>query len=183
MEMRNFIVTTIREYLNENIDILPDYINIDGEKYSTKNSNGEFIAKDSDSIINFYKWFGNSKTVDSKQRPLVFYHVSNSNFNEFTPSKFGKMGSGIYFTSFYNDIKIHNKSGGSIIYKCYLKIENPYYATDDDNERLAELDDPEASKEFTQNLIDEGYDGVYYDGNLRGETVVFDSSQIWLIRD
>ena len=125
MELRKFIATTIREYLNENIDILPDYINIDGEKYSTKNSNGDFIAKDSDSIINFYKWFGNSKTVDSKQRPLVFYHVSNSNFNEFTPSKFGKMGSGIYFTSIYNDIKIHNKNGGSIIYKCYLKIENP----------------------------------------------------------
>ena len=33
MELRKFIATTIREYLNENIDILPDYINIDGEKY------------------------------------------------------------------------------------------------------------------------------------------------------
>lgn len=125
MEMGKFIATTIREYLNENVDVLSDYINIDGEQYSTKNSNGDFIAKDINSIINFYKWFGNSKTVDSKQRPLVYYHVSNAKFTEFKPSKFGKMGSGIYFTSIYNDIKQHDKYEGSVIYNCYLKIENP----------------------------------------------------------
>ena len=161
MELRKFIATTIREYLNENIDILPDYINIDGEKYSTKNSNGEFIAKDSDSIINFYKWFGNSKTVDSKQRPLVFYHVSNSNFNEFTPSKFGKMGSGIYFTSIYNDIKIHNKYGGSIIYKCYLKIENPL-----------EIENPFSKRNDNNDGI------IAFKGKSGEEIKVYDSNQI-----
>lgn len=161
MELRKFIATTIREYLNENTDILSDYINIDGENYSAKNSNGDFIAKDSDSIINFYKWFGNSKTFDSKQRPLVFYHASNTNFNEFRPSKFGKMGSGIYFTSIYNDIKQHNKYEGSIIYKCYLKIENPL-----------EIENPFSKRNDNNDGI------IAFKGKSGEEIKVYDSNQI-----
>jgi hypothetical protein len=49
------------------------------------------------------------------------------------------------------------------------------------NEILAELNSVKASKKFTNKLISEGYDGVYYNGNLRGETVVFESKQIWKI--
>ena len=141
-DLKKFIATTIREYLNESVNILTDYINIDGKKYSTKNSNGEYISKDMESIINFYKWFGKSKTVDSQKRPIVYYHVSNSKFNEFIPSRFGKMGSGIYFTSIYNDIKIHNKFDDSVIYECYLKIEkpleieNPFSKRNDNNDGI-----------------------------------------------
>lgn len=120
-----YIATTIREYLNESQEKLGDHIDIDGVKYSTKNSNGDFISNDINSIITFYKWFKDSKTIDSKKRPIVYYHVSNNKFNIFKPSKFGKMGSGIYFTSIYSDIKQHDKYEGSVIYSCYLKIENP----------------------------------------------------------
>ena len=41
----------------------------------------------------------------------------------------------------------------------------------------------EISKEFTKELISDGYDGVYYNGNMRGETVVFEPEQIWEIFD
>lgn len=123
--MKKFIVTSFEEFITENIDILDDYIIIDNIKYSTKNSNNEYISKNIESIINFYKWFGDSKTLDSNQRPIVYYHISNNIFDVFEPSRFGKMGPGIYFTSIYNDLKQHNKYTSSVIYKCYLKIENP----------------------------------------------------------
>ena len=32
---------------------------------------------------NFWKWFGKSKTLDSKNQPIVFYHGTNRDFNEF----------------------------------------------------------------------------------------------------
>jgi hypothetical protein len=160
-DLRKFIATTIREYLNESVSILTDYINIEDKKYSTKNSNGEYISKDMESIINFYKWFGNSKTVDSQKRPIIYYHVSNSKFNEFIPSRFGKMGSGIYFTSIYNDIKIHNKSGGSVIYECYLKIENPL-----------EIENPFSKR-------NDNNDGIFaFKGKSGEEIKVYESTQI-----
>ena len=45
-------------------------------------------------------------------------------------------------------------------------------------ERLAELEDKEESARFTQQLINDGYDGVYFDGNLNGEYVAFSPNQI-----
>jgi len=160
-DLKKFIATTIREYLNESVNILPDYINIDGENYSTKNSNDEYISKNMESIINFYKWFGNSKTIDSQKRPILYYHVSNSKFNEFIPSRFGKMGSGIYFTSIYNDIKIHNKTGGSVIYECYLKIENPM-----------EIENPFSKR-------NDNNDAIFAFKDKSGEEIkVYDSNQI-----
>lgn len=125
MKLKNVIITTFEEYINEQKEILEDYIQIDGVTYSTKNSNGNFISTDINFIINFYKWFDKSKTVDDNQRPIVYYHISNKIFNVFTPSIFGKMGEGIYFTSILSDITKHNKYAGGKIYSCYLKIENP----------------------------------------------------------
>jgi len=128
MELGKFVATTIRGYLNEQQilkdNIIPEFIYIDGEKKYTTNSIGGLISNNIESIINFYKWFGESKMIDSNKKPIVCYHISNIDFNEFKPSVFGKMGAGIYFTSIKNDIKIHNKNDGSTLYKCYLKIEN-----------------------------------------------------------
>ena len=161
MELRKFIESTIREYLNEIKDVLNDYIEIDGINYSTKNSNGDFISSDVNSIINFYKWFGNSKTLDNKKRPIIYYHVSNSKFNVFKPSRFGKMGSGIYFTSILSDIKMHNKFDGSVIYRCYLKIENPL-----------EIENPFSKR-------NDNNDGIFaFKGKSGEEIKVYNSNQI-----
>ena len=89
------------------------------------NSLGQPIAKDSESLNNFYGWFGDSKMVDDMGRPMVFYHISPKEFTVFKSGVFGKMGEGIYFTSIKDDLKVHNKYGGSKIYECYLIIENP----------------------------------------------------------
>jgi hypothetical protein len=137
-------------------------------------------------IINsdeFKSWFSNSEMVDRKGNPMVFYHGSNNEFNTFDKSKIGSntdagwLGSGFYFyTDKYEALQYGN------VNSYFLKIENPYFATDEDNQRLANLNNPQASKQFTQQLINDGYDGVYYNGNLRGETVVFEPNQIWKIK-
>ena len=58
MELRKFIKTTIREYLNE-------------QQETETNLND-----------NFKKWFGNSIMVKGG-KPNLFYHFSNENFNSF----------------------------------------------------------------------------------------------------
>lgn len=123
--IKKIIKKVVLELANNTQNIMPEYLVINGEKKPTKNSNGTFISDNEKSIENFYKWFDGSKMVDSKKRPIVFYHISTKVFNTFAPSIYGKMGEGIYFTSILEDIQIHNKYSGSILYKCYLKISNP----------------------------------------------------------
>lgn len=128
--------------------------------------------------------FPNTAMINRDGSPVIFYHGSKNDFDEFSDSMIGSstdagwLGRGFYF---YTNPQEASQYGN--VRKFYLNIEDPYYATGEDNERLAELNDPEASAEFTQQLIDEGYDGVYYNGNLRGETVVFDKSQIKEIKE
>lgn len=62
---------SFRQFLLEQ-ESIPEKVN--GKP--TRNSEGKLIHSSIDSINNFWKWFGNSKTVDSKGRPLVFYHGS-----------------------------------------------------------------------------------------------------------
>lgn len=64
-------------------------ITINGVEKSTLNSNGKPIANSEEGIRNFWKWFGDSKVVDSKGRPLVVYHGTNADFSEFK-SKTGR---------------------------------------------------------------------------------------------
>ena len=52
-----------------------------GVKMPNKNSLNQSITKsgDIDSLLNFWNWFGNSKCVNGRGRPLVLYHGSRSN--------------------------------------------------------------------------------------------------------
>ena len=62
-------------------DIYPAYdgetIEIDGKERIVYNSNGDRIAKSKEALTNFWRWFGDSKVVDSQGRPLVVYHGSD----------------------------------------------------------------------------------------------------------
>ena len=114
--------------------------------------------------------------------PITFYHGTKNTFDIFDKNKIGSstdsgwLGEGFYF---YTDIIQAQQYGKVSSY--YLKIENPYYATRKDNIRLSGVNNKNASKRFTQNLKSQGYDGIYYNGDLRGETVVFEPEQIWRI--
>lgn len=82
---------------------------------------------------NFWNWFGSSKVKEGSE-PLACYHGSpNLGINYFDISKIsqnkgnlGHYGYGFYFSY---DIK-EAKTYGSTIYKCYLKIENPFTGTE-----------------------------------------------------
>ena len=59
------------------------YIDIDGQQRPTTNSLGQPIHHTEEGIRNFYQWFGESKAIDRKGRPLVMYHGTHNDISEF----------------------------------------------------------------------------------------------------
>ena len=121
-----------------------------------------------------------SKFVDENGEPKVFYHNTDAEVTIFDSALNGShtdagwLGDGFYF---YGNEMEGNGYGKNKI-AVFLNVRDPYYATSEENERLAELNDRDASIEFREDVESEGYDGVYYNGDLRQEAVVFSPNQI-----
>lgn len=65
-------------------------IQVDGQWRPVDNSNGQLIAgHDRDAQQAFWRWFGDSKVVDTEGKPLVVYHGTDASFSEFQPDKNG----------------------------------------------------------------------------------------------
>jgi hypothetical protein len=173
MHQRKYIKTTLKEYLKEN---------------TQSNLND-----------NFYNWFGNSKIVDSSNKPLVVYHGTNSDIESFSDIKKGSStdpgirGRGFYFST---NIK-SSQSYGKNLYKVYLKVVNPFdllsFNSLDEIADILEIDPsiihdrgikgspyysisiyPEFSGIFSGSVREKGFDGI-----LHGqEIVVFKPNQI-----
>jgi hypothetical protein len=124
----------------------------------------------------FKNWFGKSKVVDENSKPIVVYHGTKDDIEQFMkgqPNKkdAGWLGDGFYFTDnpeLASTYAQYLKSGpeGANVLPVYLSIKNPYEATIRDKEYLMMADrrgDKAALKEFTDNLIKQGYDGVVLD--------------------
>lgn len=136
----------------------------------------------------FKDWFGDwedspktaSKFVDENGEPKVFYHNTNNEFTVFDENRNGSntdagwLGDGFYF---YGDIN-EGYGYGPKKMAVFLNVREPYYASQEENERLAEENSRVASLEFREEVEGEGYDGVYYNGDLRQEAVVFYPNQI-----
>lgn len=112
-----------------------------GKKRSVYNSNGERIAQSEPALRNFYKWFGDSKVVDSQGRPLVVYHGTKDDFVEFqlkTGKRYdsGHLGTGFYFTNKEQSAKEYAQwksgYGEERVLPLYLKIQNPLLLNDKD---------------------------------------------------
>ena len=111
---------------------MPDFIEISGKKYPTKNQLGDFISSTIDGIINFWKWFGDSKTIDSKGRPKVYYHQSQTKIAEFFKTNgikrpsYSQAKEGIYFSDDKNitELKYKKNDKGQLL-SVYLKIAAP----------------------------------------------------------
>ena len=175
MELRKFIATTIREYLNEQ----------------------------NDNKFNFESWFGNSKVVDNNGNPLLVYH-GGAKFNTFNIPNEGDKGlyftDNYYFALYFamqremverdqkndwNDIpdNVHEKwnNEGEIdekylkyseVKKAYLKIQNPIIRDGMDAKLIPRLYDNEHDGVIIKSTGDFGYSG--------GQYVVFSNEQIWL---
>ena len=134
-------------------------INIDGVERSTTNSEGKPIAQTEEGVRNFWEVVRRFKVVDAEGRPIVVYHATQSDFNEFKTQKigtsvdFGTLGSGFYFTTSAENANNYarnlntntGKQGGESIMPVYLKINNPY-----DAQQLREVSGD--SKKESENL-------------------------------
>lgn len=173
MELRKFISTTIREYLNE-------------QKEAETNLNN-----------NFWKWFGDSK-IKEGGKPMILIHGSKANFSSFDDGKKGSStddgmrGRGFYFST---NIK-SSQSYGNNLYEVYLKIENPFdllsFNSLDEIINLLDIDSSiiqergRGTKYHSISILS-GFSGVFsgavrelgYDGILHGqEFICFNSNQI-----
>lgn len=148
---------------------------------------------------NFANWFGYSHVVDESGNPVVLYHGTDADFDEFDPGKAGQTdhgwyGEGHYLTanpetaSAYSGYKNYNAISGEEIHPgqnvmpVHVRLENPYYWPHD---RPAATSKEEARK-ITEELRKQGYDGViapnkFEDDPLRAkfsEVVVFTPHQM-----
>ena len=136
----------------------------------------------------FKDWFGDwendpeeaSQAVDENGEPKVFYHNTDNDFTVFDANKNGThtdagwLGDGFYF---YGDENEGNGYGHKKM-GVFLNARNFYYASSEENEKLAEANNRDKSIAFRNEIEDEGYDAVYYNGDLRQEAVVFYPEQI-----
>ena len=151
----------------------------------------------------FKKWFGNSKVVDEKGKPLVVYHGSKDpGFGSFEKPKIqGTMwhGTGFYFDSSKNHASSYAglKAGqldqflnvlgegapkeGHVmgVYPVYLKMGNPLEVTSDwDAEFTKGLKANEVQQAYDQYLTEHGHDGVIADFGKHKEYMVREPNQI-----
>ena len=171
---------SFKQYLLENQE---DFIVVNGIKRSRMNSLGTPIHPTEEGIINFWKWFGDSKVVDNKGRPLVVYHGTNKDFDAFkTGLNKAKDEQGIFFSpnpeiasaySGYDEIFPIDVIGSVI--KCYLKIIHLY--------DFDFMGSKEGRGKIIQFAVNAGFDGVvlqnHYDvGGISDQYVVFSPNQI-----
>jgi hypothetical protein len=131
---------------------ITDTITVDGKERPTTNSNGQLIHQTEEGIRNFWKWFGDSKVVDSQGRPLVVYHGTDQDFSEFNDGD-------IYFArdSSYAEELVSTKDKTRIV-EAYLSIQNPLVVTLDD----MNFGDPEIEKEYQYKARKNGKDGIIF---------------------
>lgn len=129
---------------------------------------------------NFWRWFGNSKVVDSKGNPLVVYRTQKKQYSHPSgitlPPYKNKEDSavfGIYFSENPESTKIY----GDTIESYFVKMENPLIL------RGFEYDEPWiysiVTKDKYLDLKSKGYDGAIWnkDGEMY-ELVIFNRNQV-----
>lgn len=110
----------------------------------------------------FRRWFGDSKVVDEKGRPLVVYHGTAADFDAFRPGgdrpmRRGLHGTGIWFTkqpaetgSGVGGASDYAQGEGARIVPVYVSIKNP-----------KEMGVRDAGFTSPEELEAEGYDGAH----------------------
>lgn len=149
----------------------------------------------------FWRWFGNSKVVDSQGNPMPVYHGSKSAFTSFDLDKVGSNNdTGMWGTGFYfSPNKRMSLAYGNNLYRVYLSIQNPLIVKGNSSlpkEFRLSVDTQthgEAGKRYSDDmrkrLLSAGYDGVMHyelsNGvfNKLGQIVAFYPEQIKSVRN
>jgi hypothetical protein len=136
----------------------------------------------------FKNFFGESKVVDAKGKPMQVYHGTSSDFTVFRPSEDGRLGRGIYLSS--EERLAKGFRGADKLMRLYVSMQNPAYEYDLIPERVGnKMKGDEYEKELHNRAIGGGFDGIIKGsstdvfGNPRtsdswGNFVVFNPTQI-----
>ena len=162
---------------------IPETIAVNGVEKPTRNSKGQFIHTTKEGIENFWKWFGDSKITNKQGKPLVLYHGTRQDFNEFGKDQKGfltekkrtfyftpnlKMA-GIFAGTTTNNPDVYGM--GSIM-PVYLKSINPKFVDNDVIEDVGYWADDKMLDEFESN----GFDGLI--SEKKDQYVVLHPNQI-----
>jgi len=136
---------------------------------------------------NFFKWFGDSKIVDTNNQPMIMYHRSRCKelFNEFRLENVEKnpynVDYGIFFVNAHYSSHISYIADG-LEYYVFLKMINPFYIFDFDNQPYDMLGQTlvfiDVSKSYCEDLKSKGYDGIIIKSNHYDQYVAFEPNQI-----
>lgn len=105
---------------------------IDGIDRPRTNSEGAPLHDTEDGLIEFWRWFGNSRATDILGRPVVMYHGTDAEFDHFSThfvsgNSANEFGRGFYFTSCHSAAVLyaeqHHQRGRVVA--AYLAIETP----------------------------------------------------------
>lgn len=136
---------------------------------------------------NFYKWFSNSKVVDSNNQPMVMYHKSRSQelFDTFVIDGVTKNDYnndyGVYFVIYAYKNSISYIADG-VEFWCFLRIENPFFIFDYNsqpfdmyNNLLVHID---LNKNYCDSVLSLGHDGIIIRSKYYDQYLVFNPNQI-----
>jgi hypothetical protein len=148
---------------------------VDGVHRPVTNSLGRPIARTEEAVRNFWRWFGDSKVVDGRGRPMVVYHGTASSFARFR-SRSGNDLRGVFFSGDRDDAREWGemKGGVSRVVTAYLRILRPADGSD-----LLLNEPPEKA---TRRLRRTGVDGYADDRGGATEYVVFSPAQIRVVK-
>lgn len=174
---------------------VPQTITVDGVERPTVDASGKRIHETTDGLIEFWRWFGDSQTVDEHGRPVVYYHGRHNltgkttlpeGIDEFAAGR-GREGTiggaersggsihadGIWFASqqeaneyaLADEVEPGVVVDESSVYPVYLRVESP--------EQMGWAD---ARYETVDAVLERGNDSVHVLEN--GNIVVFDPAQV-----
>ncbi len=124
-----------------------------------------------------------SKVVDENGEPKIVKHGTPYTFSTFSKKKIGSttdagwLGTGFYFYG-NNEAYAQQYANGGVVLDTFLNICNPYFASYSEFEHLAEVNDREESAAFSEQLQEDGYDGVFFNEDYNEEWVAFEPAQI-----
>lgn len=158
--------------LQEESAEISNEINNDISSESPDNK-GDFFMTKSDA---FKKWFRKSKVVDENGEPLVVYHNTDKEFNEFdiSASRQSQDIPGFFFADNPGDYA----DMGSRQIQAYLSIQKPYTGDYSNYKGIKGGSTDTAYKEIREALIEDGYDGIIVRDDDAAKYIAFNSTQI-----
>lgn len=171
---------------------------VDGVERPAQNSNGQLIHWSEEGTRNFWRWFGEGRSVDGEGRPVVAFHGTISDFDVFNgpDSKEGSavQALGNWFASkpkaaerFAVDPADGDKTGANIM-TAYLSVKNPKIINGGWNGLAKEAwpsgYDSNSISAWKEDLLRNGYDGIELRGSktdgggLRTDYIAFAATQI-----